>query len=75
MAVQASADSRHGGRFVRFSMRALIGLVLLIGVGLGSVVRSAHLQRDTVAEIDKAGGSVTYDWKWRNGNEIRGAQP
>ena len=51
-------------RFLRFSVRGLIVLVLVIGAGLGWIVREAHIQRDAVAAIKKAGGSVKYDWEW-----------
>jgi hypothetical protein len=42
-------------------MRGLIVLVLLIGAGLGWIVRPAHIQREAVAAIRGAGGSVFYD--------------
>jgi hypothetical protein len=60
---------------VRFSVRALIVLVLLIGAGLGWLVRSAHVQRDAVAAIRRAGGSVSYDWEWNNGKSVPGGKP
>jgi hypothetical protein len=62
-------------RYLRFSVRGLIVLVLVIGTGLGWVVHEAHVQRDAVAAIVKAGGSVQYDWGWSNGNGIRAAEP
>jgi hypothetical protein len=55
-------------RFLRFSVRGLIVLVLVVGAGLGWLVREARIQRDAVAAIKRAGGSVRYDWEWRNGN-------
>jgi hypothetical protein len=48
--------SRPWRRFLRFSVRGLIVLVLVIGVGLGWIVRRAHIQRDAVSAITKAGG-------------------
>jgi hypothetical protein len=42
-------------------VRRLIVVVLVIGVGLGWIVRSAHIQRDAVAAIKKAGGRTFYD--------------
>ena len=54
-------------RFARFSVRGLVSLILLIGAVLGWLVRSAHIQRDAVAAIRRAGGSVMYDWQWKNG--------
>ena len=62
----ASPGSRPWRRHLRFSMRGLIVLVLFIGSGLGWLVRGARIQRDAVATITSAGGSVTYDWEWRD---------
>ncbi len=45
-------------RFLRFSVRGLIVVVLGIGAGLGWIVREAHIQRDVVAAIKNAGGLV-----------------
>jgi len=50
-------------RFLRFSVRVLMVLVLVIGGGLGWLVRSAHIQRDAVAAIKSAGGSAKHDWE------------
>ncbi len=55
--------ARPWRRFLRFSVRGLIVLVLVIGVWLGWLVRSARIQREAVAAIKKAGGSVKYDWE------------
>jgi hypothetical protein len=66
--------SRPWWNYVRFSLRALIVLVLLIGLCLGWLVRSAQVQRDAVAAIKKAGGSVRYDWDW-SGGVIMGGKP
>jgi hypothetical protein len=45
-------------RFLRFSVRGLIVLVLVVGAGLGWIVHPAHVQRDAVAAITMAGGLV-----------------
>ncbi len=42
-------------------MRTLIVLVLVIGAGLGWIVRSARIQREAVAAIHNAGGYVDYN--------------
>ncbi len=58
-------------RCLRFSVRGLIVLVLLIGAGLGWLVRSARIariQREAVAAIERAGGFVEYDSNWRARN-------
>jgi hypothetical protein len=39
-------------------------MVLIVGAGLGYVVRGARIQRDAVAAITAAGASVQYDWEW-----------
>jgi hypothetical protein len=46
--------------YVRISVRALIVAVLVIGAGLGWLVRRSHVQRDAVAAISRAGGLVEY---------------
>jgi hypothetical protein len=46
-----------------------MALVLVIGVALGWIVRMNHaarIQRDAVAEIRRAGGTVWYDWQWKD---------
>jgi Leucine rich repeat len=53
--------------FLRFSLRSLIVMVLIGGVGMGWVVHEAHVQRDAVRAIQKAGGAVWYDWQWEDG--------
>ncbi len=41
---------------------------------LGWIVHQAHVQRDAVVAIERAGGSVVYDWEWSNGKPIPGAK-
>ncbi len=61
---EAAANRRWWQRLrVRISMRTLMVLVLLIGGGLGWVVRGARIQREAVAAIENEGG-VYYDWQW-----------
>jgi Leucine-rich repeat (LRR) protein len=62
-------------RFLRFSVRGLIVLVLVTGVSLGWLVRIARNQRDAVAAIEKARGMVFYNWAWSNGKSVAGTQP
>ncbi len=45
----------------RLSVRALMVLVLILGVWMGWVVRRARVQREVVAAIRQAGGEVRYD--------------
>ena len=51
-------------------MRGLIVLVLVIGGWLGWIVRNARIQRETVAAISNSGGSVSYDWKSNEANDV-----
>jgi Leucine rich repeat len=53
--------ARSWRTMLRFSVRAMVILVLVIGAGLGWIVRSARIQRDAVAAIRRHGGSVLYD--------------
>jgi hypothetical protein len=53
--------SRPWRRYLRFSVRGLIVLVLVIAVVLGWYVRSVRIQRDAVAAIEKAGGLTFYN--------------
>ena len=72
---QAKPFSRPWRRFLRFSVRGLIILVLVVAVALGWIVRQAHIQRDAVAAIRKAGGFVAYSWDWDQGKSIPGGRP
>jgi hypothetical protein len=54
-------------RFLRFSVRGMIVLVLVVGGWLGWIVRKAHVQRQAVWAIERAGGEVFYDWQFSNG--------
>ncbi len=72
---QAKPVPRLRRRFLRFSVRGMIVLVLLIGGGLGWLVRCAHSQRDAVAAIRAASGAVQYEWEWKNGKAIDAGSP
>ena len=75
MATEAEPVSRPWRRFLRFSVRGMIVVVLLVGGWLGWLVRSARIQREAVAAIQQAGGSVYYDWEWRSGQYLEGTEP
>src|SRR5271166_5949929 len=62
-------------RLLRFSVRGLIVVVLVIGAGLGWLVRSAKTQQSAVTAIKNAKGRVTYDWEWRNGKSVFAGKP
>ena len=46
---------------LRLSVRFLMVLVLVLGGGFGWFVRRARVQREAVAAIVRAGGTVAYD--------------
>jgi hypothetical protein len=54
---------RHRFYHVRLSVRAMLAFVFVIGCGTGWVVHKAHVQRDAVAAISRAGGRAYYDWE------------
>jgi Leucine Rich repeats (2 copies)/Leucine Rich repeat len=59
---------RVRSRFVvRFSLRVLMIVVLVVGGGMGWAVRRARIQREAVASVKRAGGSAWYDWQWKGG--------
>jgi hypothetical protein len=62
-------------RRVRFSVRGLIVTVLLIGAWAGSIVRSARIQREAVAALQKEGNHVAYNWEWSNGGSVPRGRP
>ncbi len=67
--------SRPWRKYLRFRLRGLIVLVLVIGAALGWIVRSARIQRDAVLAIQGAGGDVTYDWDWEYATSITAGKP
>lgn len=59
------AARRMRSRFVvRFSLRVMMILVLVVGGGLGWIVRHARIQREALAGVKRAGGTAWYDWQW-----------
>jgi hypothetical protein len=75
MSSQPDRISHPWRKYLRFSVRGLIVFVIVVGAGLGWVVRQAHIQRDAVAAIVRAGGVVEYDWQRGNGKSIPGGEP
>ena len=49
-------------RWLRLSVRGLIVLVLILGGGLGWVIRAARIQRDAVEDIERQGAGGVYEW-------------
>ncbi len=64
--MSTSGTSHPLRRYLRFSVRSLIVLVLLIGGWLGWLVHSARSQREAVAALRKQ-AIILYDWEWQNG--------
>jgi hypothetical protein len=62
----AKPVSRPWRRFLRFSVRGLIVVVLLVGGWLGWIVRSARIQREAVAAVRQSGGWVLFDCEERS---------
>jgi hypothetical protein len=60
-------SQRAQTHWLRISVRSLVILVLLLGGGLGWLVRSARVQRDAVTKIHADGGFVFYDWECKDG--------
>jgi len=75
MTDQPQSYSRWWHRYLRFSMRGLIVLVLVTGGGLGWFVRSARDQYAAVKAIEAARGNVSYQWEWKNGRYIPDGAP
>jgi hypothetical protein len=67
--------SRPGRRFLRFSVRGTIVVVLLVGGWLGWIVRGSRIQREAVEAIEKAGGTVMYNWEYSNGTMVPAGNP
>ena len=60
---------------LRLSLRALMILVVVIGLPLGWVARRAAIQRQSVAMVKLLGGSVTYVDEWTTTGPPRTHQP
>jgi hypothetical protein len=74
----AEPVSRPWRRFLRFSVRGMIVVVLVSGAGLVWVVRlvyTARIQREAVAAVQNAGGAVAYNWNRTDGEWRMGGEP
>ena len=77
-AAQCQTSTRSWRRFLRFSVRGLIGFVLVAGCTFGWlawVARSANVQRTAVATVYRAGGWVLYDTEWNKHQAATNWQP
>jgi internalin A len=75
MTDHANSTSRPRRTLLSFSVRGMIVLVLVIGVWLGWIVRSARIQRVAVTAIEKERGTVYYDWEFSNGDYSQEGNP
>src|ERR1051326_8272874 len=55
--------ARMKTRWLRFSLRTLLLLVMALCVWLGIQVNAARRQREAVAVLEKAGATVIYDYQ------------
>jgi internalin A len=58
-----------GRRWLRISIRGLMALVLIVACALGWIVSRARVQRNAVAAVRNAGGTVMYDFEHAPGFE------
>ena len=73
MSDSGEAMSVDEGRF-RFGLRALMLLVLVVGVGLGWPIHLARQQRKAVALVTSQGGTVLYNYQFSNGRPTPGGK-
>jgi internalin A len=64
----AGEVSRPRRRFTQLSVRGLIVLVLIIGVWLGRLARTARVQSDAVTTIENTRVHVAYEWDVTDGH-------
>ena len=69
------ALARPWQRHLRISLRRLIVLVPVLGSALGWIVSRAKIQHDAVAAIERTGGSVKYQWEWKDEGPISSGKP
>ena len=72
---QANPISRPWRKLLRFSVRVMIVVVLVVGGWLGWFVRSARIQREAVVAIRRVGGLVSYDFEWKIGKGRVNGEP
>jgi hypothetical protein len=53
---------QRGPRFLRLSVRAMLALVVVVGLWFGWLARSAKIQRDAVAAVEGFDCQATYYW-------------
>lgn len=74
--MEASANKRASRLTrVRVTLRAFMLVVLIVGAGLGFVLIRVRDQRDAVGAIERAGGTVIYEYQWNHGDHDFLARP
>jgi hypothetical protein len=68
------ANEKHRHR-LKLSLRAMMLVILLLGVWLGWQVNKAREQREAVAAVQRYGGWVHYDYEFVNGKLTPGRSP
>ncbi len=68
---QAKPVSRPWRRLLRFSVRGLIVLVLVIGCWLGWLARSARVQREALDSVGEADIDADFGWEFSFGASSR----
>ena len=63
------------GYIMRTTLRVFIISVLVLGLVLGSVVRSASVQSNAVATLRRAGAAVFYEWEPKDAKRNRTGAP
>lgn len=71
-ALMAAPEPRPSRRLFRTSTRGLMLLVLVIGVLMGWMVNRARVQRDGVAAVRRAGGSIRFLHQYDYGQYVDG---
>jgi Leucine rich repeat len=75
MPTESGQISRPLRKVLRFSVRGLIVVVLVIGGWLGWIVRSARIQREAVAALKRDQVPVSCDFEFNNDQFIQDARP
>jgi hypothetical protein len=73
--IMNEANNGPWRKLLRFSLRSLLVLVVVIACWLGWIVHSARVQRDAIAAIKKLGGTALYDWERKDGRSLPSGKP
>jgi hypothetical protein len=62
--ITVTKSSKPKRRFLQFSLRTLLVVMLIVCVTLGWKVNKAKRQREAVAWVQESGGSVSYGYEF-----------